>query len=125
MTEQLSELLGIALFVMVILFILSRLILRFVKLKEKSKWDTYDKLSSTMIDLVLCTLFISLFAGMILDDKSAKMNGITVLMAMYSVIPYSLFVTITCGYKRLKIVWMTLLNIIICYGGFASVVWIA
>lgn len=125
MEKNLQALIQFAMISMVVLFIISRLILQLFKLKEKDKHNKYDVFASTMTDIALCSMFIGMFASMILEDRSSDTNGVTVMMAMWGVIPYSLFVSFACGYKRLKYVWMSVINLVICYGGFIAITWLA
>lgn len=127
MDEKLNVIIGTMILACIVIGIICKLILKIYKLEDsKDKWNKYDNVAAMMVDLVLCSMYISLFGGMVLQDRSAlDANTLTTWMAMCTAIPYSVYITLVCGYKRLKIVGMTLLNITICYGGFILIVWVA
>lgn len=125
MESNLRSLVELALIALLVIFVLARFILRWFKIRGGvDKHNKYDVFTATIIDIALCSLFIGLYGSMLMDDRSSSTNKVTILMCLYTIIPYSLFVSITCGFKRMKILWMTLLNIMIEYGGLVALVWI-
>ena len=132
MWDKLGDLLTAGVLGMIILGVASWLVLRtFYKnkiekadLKGKKWYLKYDKVASICVNMILCSVYIGLFGEMLLSHRAKDTDLATIIMVIYTVVPYGVYCAFVTGYRRLAFLGMVIVDILVCYFGFVLLSWV-
>ena len=61
---------------------------------------------------------------MLLSHRAKDTDLATIIMVIYTVVPYGVYCAFVTGYRRLAFLGMAIVDILVCYFGFVLLSWV-